>query len=125
MTTETISKYAYMNEKPEKEMNSAERCLWYALRDVYRRFQAGEITKAKAAADKNIALRQFELDSGTLYEAKKILKHNAAMWTEIELAGNLYRLDRTLENADAFINAVYGVRPTGPYRRDREEGEPV
>ena len=110
MTKEDISKYAYLNEMPDKEMTCPERCLWYALRDVYRRFQSGDIKKEQSIQEKNRALKQFELDSGVLNSAKKIVAHNASMWAEIELAGSLYSMDRTLENADAFLNAVYGVR---------------
>lgn len=111
MTKEQISKYAFINELPDKEMTCPERCLWYALRDVYRRFQSGDIKKAQSIQEKNRAIKQYELDSGVLNSAKKIIDHNAAMWAEIELAGSMYTMDRTLENADAFVAAVYGVRP--------------
>ena len=108
MTTDEISKYAYMGEMPDKEMSCPERCLWYALRDVYRRFQSGDIKKEQSIQEKSKAIRQFELDCGVLDSAKRIVSHNAAMWSEIELAGSLYGMDRTLENADAFVAAVYG-----------------
>ena len=110
MTKEQISKYAFIDELPDKEMTCPERCLWYALRDVYRRFQAGDLKKEQCVREKNRAIKQFELDRNTLNQAKKIIDHNAAMWAEIELAGSLYTMDRTLENADAFVTAVYGVK---------------
>ena len=110
MTKDDISKYAFMNEMPDQELSCPERCLWYALRDVYRRFQSGEVTKAKCVSEKNAALRQFEIDSNRLNLAKRIVTRNATMWAEIELAASMYHMDRTLENADAFIEAVYGVK---------------
>ena len=110
MTKEDISKYAYLNELPDKELTCPERCLWYALRDVYRRFQSGDLKKDQCVQEKNKAINQYELDSGVLKSAKRIVAHDASMWAEIELAGSLYSMDRTLENADAFINAVYGVK---------------
>ena len=111
MTKEQISKYAFMNELPEGiELTCPERCLWYALRDVYRRFASGELTKEQGDAEKNKSLRQFDLDTGELIQARKILQRNSNMWMEIELAGSAYGMDRTLENADAFFQAVYGVK---------------
>ena len=110
MTKDEISKYAYMGEMPDEEMSCPERCLWYALRDVYRRFQSGDIKKDQSIQEKSKAIRQFELDSGELDSARKILSRNAAMWAEIELASSMYTMDRTLENADAFVSAVYGVK---------------
>ena len=110
MTKEDISKYAYMNEMPDAPMSCPERCLWYALRDIYRRFSNGDVTKEKGDAEKSRALRQFDQDRTRLELADKIVKRDASMWMEIELAGSMYRLDRTLEHADAFVAAVYGVR---------------
>lgn len=91
-------------------MTCPERCLWYALRDVYRRFQNGEITQDKGDAEKRRAVRQYELDAGVLHSANRIIERNANMWTEIELAAMAYGRDRTVENADAFFRAVYGVK---------------
>ena len=125
MTKETISKFAYMDQMPETEMTCPERCLWYALRDVYRRYHAGEITKGRAAMDKLAALRQYDLDAGKLLEADRVLTRNATMWMEIELAANMYRMDRTLENADTFVGAVYGVKLKSPAQAEHEAGEAV
>ena len=110
MTREEISKYAFMNDLPDKPMTCPERCLWYALRDVYRRFSAGDITKEKGDAEKNRALRQFDQDKSKLDLAEKIIQRDASMWMEIELSASMYNLDRTLDNADAFVAAVYGVK---------------
>lgn len=123
MTKEDISKYAYMNELPDASLSCPERCLWYALRDVYRRFQSGDLTKVQSIAEKTKAIRQFELDCKVLHLADRIVTRNAAMWAEIELAGSMYRLDRTLENADAFINAVYNVKMKHPEKP--KEGDSV
>lgn len=114
MTKEDISKYAYMGEMPETKMSCPERCLWYALRDVYRRFQSGDLTKEQSIAEKTKSIRQFELDCKILHLADRIVSRDASMWAEIELAGSMYRLDRTLENADAFIHAVYNVKMKNP-----------
>lgn len=110
MTKEDIAKWAYTGDKPDKPMNSAERCLWYAMRDIYKCFQAGTITKEQGDAEKRKAFKQFDLDVGELLQAKAILARNANMWAEIEIAHIAYNMDRTFENADAFVQAVYGVK---------------
>ena len=84
MTKEEISKLAYMGDKPDEPMNCAERCLWYAMRDIYRGFQAGSITKEQGDAEKRKAFKQYDLDIGDLLQAKAILARNANMWAEIE-----------------------------------------
>ena len=38
------------------------------------------------------------------------MAYHARLWKEIEAAGGRYWEERTLENADAFVEAVYGVR---------------
>ena len=90
-------------------MTCPERALFLSLKDIYFRFRQGMITKEQGEAQKNKAMRQFDLDTGAFTSAMKILRDNAELWKRIELAGNAYRLERTLENADAFIEAVYNV----------------
>ena len=36
---------------------------------------------------------------------------SAELWKEIEAAGCAYARDRTIAHADAFYEAVYGMRP--------------
>ena len=110
MTREDINKYAYAETVLPAGAPCPDRCLWFSLRDIYRQYRSGEISKEEGEKRKNRALRQHEHDSGCLTSAERILKNNARMWMEIELSGSAYALDRTLENADRFINAVYGVK---------------
>ena len=95
---------------PAEELLCPERALFYSLKDIYDNYRKGLISKAQGESQKNKALRQFDLDMGSYTSAMKILRDNAEMWKRIELAGNHYRLDRTLENADAFIEAVYNTK---------------
>lgn len=121
MTKDDISKLAFVNDLPSVEMTCPERCLWYALRDVYRRFAAGDLTKAQGDEEKRQAVKQFTSDSKKLELADKIIKRNAEMWAEIELAASMFAIDRTLENADAFIRAVYGVKTKHMTERREEQ----
>ena len=95
---------------PDAEMTCPERCLWYDLRELYRQFRDGVLTREQGEKLKAQAIRRYDLDTGARESALRILRQNADMWAEIELAGSVYRTDRTLEHADAFIAAVYGVK---------------
>ena len=94
---------------PVEAMTCPERALWYALRDIYSSYKRGVITKAKGEELKNKAMRQFAIDNQAISSAMKILKEHANFWKSVEQSASRYRLERTLENADAFLEAVYKV----------------
>ena len=41
---------------------------------------------------------------------QNIVRRQAEMWNRIEVAGSRYGPERTIENADAFFEAVYDVK---------------
>lgn len=90
-------------------MTCPERALFYALKEIYSDYRQGAISKSKGEDLKNKAMRQFEIDNGAFMSAMKILRENALLWKSIEKTSSQYRLERTLENADAFLEAVYNV----------------
>ena len=110
MQKDKIVEYAARGIVPDQEMTCPERALFYTLKDVYNDFRKGVLSKDRGETLKNRALRQFDLDQGAFDSALRILRDNAELWKRIETEGNHYRLDRTLENADMFVEAVYGVR---------------
>lgn len=110
MKKEDIIEYAARCIVPDQEMTCPERALFYTLKDIYEDFRKGVLSKERGETLKNRALRQFDLDKGAFDSAFRILRDNAELWKSIELEGNHYRLERTLENADAFVEAVYKVR---------------
>lgn len=91
-------------------MTCPERALFYALKEIYSDYRQGAISKSKGVDLKNRAMRQFDLDKGAFDSAMRILRENADLWKRAEMAANTYRLERTLDNADAFIEAVYNVK---------------
>jgi len=102
-------------------MTCPERALYYALRDIYSQYRKGIITKSKGEELKLKAMRQFDLDNQAISSAIKILHKHAEFWKSIEKASSRYRLERTLENADAFLEAVYKV-PIKAQDLEREGG---
>ncbi|MBR4874129.1 MAG: hypothetical protein IKV50_09140 [Clostridia bacterium] len=108
MKIEEISQYAAHEEMPP-EANARERLLWYTLRDVYRDFRTGMSTKEQGELRKKQAIKEFEEETAYLERARKYMMANANLWIRIESAARAYRENKTIENADAFLEAVYGV----------------
>lgn len=109
MKTEDINKLAFAGAKLPDGLNLAERCLFLLLKDLYRSFKDGDITKAEGDRLKKKAMTQFAADLADVEFSGKLLRHNAEMWKKIESAAAKYKHDKTIANADAFIAAVYGT----------------
>ena len=103
MTPDEISRLAFMGTPPETAP-PYEWLLYYRLHDIYSAVRDGIMTKVDGANNKAVAVQSYETDKG-LYERQVLL------WRRIEQAAKQYSTDRTVENADEFYMAVYGVRP--------------
>ena len=110
MTKEEIMKYARSDTFPTEQMTCPETTLFYVLRDIYRAYRKGSISAEKGEEQRNQAIRQFEFNCNELDFARKVLMNNAVMWQTTEAARNNYRLNRTLENADALVEAWDGAK---------------
>ena len=109
MTAEEITKLAAKGRLPEETLPCPERCLFYAMRDLYRQNKCGEISIEDGKNLKQKALNQFRRDCAQFNYAKTIFAFHASMWKEIELAGSRYMKEPTIEHADEFVRAVYGA----------------
>lgn len=108
MTVEEISKFAIDGIKTA-DMNCPERCLFYVLKELYRDFKDGKITKYEGEQRKADAVRQFEKDCEYYEKISDVSKRFAEFWKEIEETGSEYGKNPTIENADNFFKAVYGA----------------
>ena len=109
MTTEEIIQHAAKDQFPQEMMNCAERCLFYTLREIYRDFRSRTIGIEEGEKRKKAALHQFKNDAEDLSRGKALMLEHGIFWQRIETAGSRYRNNPTIETADAFIEAVYGV----------------
>lgn len=118
MTTDEISRAAMTGCKPDG-MNSAERVLWFELRDVYEQFRQELITRKQGEKYKDDILRQFEMDLSGIKEAERIIRWHADFWKRIEAAGIAYSMaEQRTPEGDDFYRAVYHVSPHGRTNRD-------
>jgi len=109
MTVDQIVKLAAQNIVPTDKLSLSETLLWYRLRDLYSKFSQGSISKENAAAEKHKIVKQYNDDSATFGFYDSYVSNSAKMWRRIESAATEYRQNKTIENADKFVEAVYGV----------------
>ena len=110
-----------LEPEPAESWKAPEIVLWYAFRELYRNFRDGKTRKAEAEKVKAEIIKRYQVQKTEYDTMKNIVRRQAEMWQQIEIAGSRYRLDRKLKNADAFIEAVYGVqikRTELPYDQD-------
>jgi len=107
---EQISKCA-MTEQTDSSVltGPAEWLLYYRLRDVYRDFRRGTIKAEQGTQQKNLAIRQYRNDIEQSRLSGEILHQHAKMWQRIEQSATAYRKERTTDNADRLLTALYGV----------------
>ena len=103
MTVNDISLLAYSNTPPDSAA-SFEWLLWYRLRDIYENVRSGKITKRDGADAKTQAVNSFNSE-------RELFERYVMLWKRIEQAGTQYGLERSLDAADAFYRAVYGIQP--------------
>lgn len=109
MTVEQIAKLATQNIVPTDTLLLSEVALFYRLRDLYTKFAQGSISKESAAAEKKKIIAQYNRDRQTEETAERYIAHHAKLWRNIEYAATAYHHNKTIENADKFVEAVYGV----------------
>lgn len=117
MNVEDIKVAAYnWKEFPPDDLGLPERYLWLAFANVYKRFREGELTIEQGEKLKIQILTAYENDKAKLDTMEKLVTHQAKLWKSIETAGIRYNQERTVDAADAFVKAVYGVglKPKDP-----------
>lgn len=110
MTVDQIAKLAAQNIVPPEKLSLSESLLWYRLRDLYRTFAAGSISKENAATEKKRIVKQYNADKNTEEAAERYIAYHSELWRNIECAAMAYRENKTIENADKFVEAVYGLK---------------
>lgn len=92
-----------------------EQDLFLALRELYHQCHVGVITREIGVADKKKMVQSFEREEKTETFHAELAKHCAELWKNVECAASDYRKERTLENADRIMAAIYG---TGEVKKD-------
>lgn len=110
MTVEQIAKQAALDVRPTEKLSMPEWLLFYRLRDLYRKFSKGSISKEIGAEEKARILMEYKRGVDREQASDRFLAHHAMLWKNIEMAANCYKENKTIENADKFVEAVYRVK---------------
>lgn len=99
-----------LEPEPAESWKAPEIVLWYAFRELYRDYRAGKTTEDKAKNIKSEIVKRYHVQKTEYETMQNIVRRQAEMWNRIEIAGSRYGTERTIENADAFFEAVYDVK---------------
>lgn len=83
----------------------AEQRTFLALRLLYTEYRKGNIEREKASLEKKKLVRQMESE----IKMDELNEKTAQLWKRIEQPAREYVFDSTIENADKFYAAVYGL----------------
>ena len=108
-------KYEY--EKPAARgdpmpdgLSLAEQQTYQAIRYLYAVYRAKRVTQEQAAKEKATILRKLKMAQEKEALMDKAHQRAIKMWKDLEAAANHYGTERTIENADKLIEAIYGVK---------------
>lgn len=104
-----LEELAMQNAAMPDGLSSSEQLLFLKFRLLYQTAALGSITPEQGRREKIAILDRYRLDSFN----EKCWSHTRQLWKNIEAAGSAYAHDRTVENADRFHEAVYGMKPKG------------
>lgn len=99
-----------LEPEPAESWKAPEIVLWYAFRELYQNFRDGKTRKAEAEKVKAEIIKRYHVQKTEYETMQNIVRRQAEMWKKIEIAGSRYGTERTIENADAFFEAVYDVK---------------
>ena len=124
MTVSEIKLLAFNQTEPPVTLNMAEQILYLTLSDVYRRFRSGDISQSDGERLIRASTSSFQTNNENLKLSDRIIQNHAELWKRIEASAAAYVMsgNRTPE-ADAFVEAVYGVqlKPEGVDQNDNIE----
>lgn len=91
------------------ELDAAEALLFCRMRESYRAFRAGEISKEAGSEAKKKAMAEYRVNSNKQEQGRSAHMRMARLWLTMEQAANAYRKEPSLETADRVMEAVYGL----------------
>ena len=96
-----------------------EQAAYQALRYLYAMYPRKAISRKDAAREKKLIRVQHDRAKADFETNRRNLLAHAEMWKKIEAAANRFGQERTLENAEAFVRAVYGC---GVKKEEKNDG---
>ena len=104
-----LEELAMRNAAMPGGLSSADQLLFLKFRLLYQTAALGSVMPEQGRREKIAIIDRYRLD---VFD-ERCWHHTRKLWKNIEAAGSAYALDRTIENADRFHEAVYGMKPKG------------
>ncbi len=82
---------------------------YQAIRHLYANYRKGAVGREQAANEKAAILAQMREAKEAEILQKRITENHAKMWKNIEAAAKRFADERTVDAAEGFFKAVYGV----------------
>lgn len=91
------------------ELDAAEALLFCRMRESYRAFRAGEISRAAGEEAKKKAVAEYRVNSTKLEQGRAAQHRMAQLWADLERYSSAYRKEKSLDTADQLMEKVYGL----------------
>lgn len=108
MTAKEIALHAFNGTFPDELMNVPQMLLYREIENISLKFKYGTIEKADASTLKTKVLADYAQNIVAWQNGIDSTYRIADLYKRIELATSAYRLDRTIDNADKVLEAIYG-----------------
>lgn len=90
-------------------LSQEDQLCYQALCFLYKRYNTGQISREVGSDEaRQIRMRCAENKKAAEF-GEKCSQHAIKLWRNVEQAANAYQRERTQENADKLITAIYGV----------------
>ena len=96
-----------------------EQAAYQALRYLYAMYHRKAISREDAAREKKLIRVQYDRAKADFETNQSNLLAHAGTWRKTEEPANRFGQERTLDNAEAFVRAVYGC---GVKKEEKNDG---
>ena len=119
MTLQDLKLAAYNGITPPEPLSCPERAFFLQAKEIYAQFHDKRITQSESAEAMRQAIQDYKRDMVERQNGIDALYRIADLYKQLELAATAYAKDRTLENADKLLEAIYGVTMRKEENNDR------
>ena len=109
MTADEIEDLAFEGRELPEELTGSEALLFLMFRNLYDFARRTEMDREQGKREKGRILAKYRHYQAVEIELDKLHKHYANYWKRIESAAAEYTHSPSIETADKFFQAVYGV----------------
>lgn len=109
MTLQDLKIAAYNGITPSEPLCCPERAFFLQAKEIYAQYHNKRITQSESSEAMRQAIQDYKRDMQERQNGIDALHRIADLYKEVELVATAYAKDRTLENADKLLEAIYDV----------------